>query len=108
MKKILILSSLLFIIGGGCIAEQKQVEPKTKSSGNPVNTMTVGVSSEFDQTTSTKTEAVEMIPETKEAPTKSFRLCVDNCGNNKCESIVCAVEGCPCGETILSCPQDCS
>ncbi len=34
-------------------------------------------------------------------------LCVDNCGNGICEEMVCMGEGCPCAETVESCPQDC-
>ena len=35
-------------------------------------------------------------------------ICVDSCGNGTCEEIVCLGQGCPCSETIESCPSDCS
>ncbi len=35
-------------------------------------------------------------------------LCVDECGDGNCDEVVCLGEGCPCAETIESCPQDCS
>ena len=34
-------------------------------------------------------------------------ICVDQCGENICAEIVCLAEGCPCAETIESCPEDC-
>ncbi|MCF7865909.1 hypothetical protein K9L67_02530 [Candidatus Woesearchaeota archaeon] len=41
------------------------------------------------------------------AKEKPASLCVNTCGNTKCEEIVCMGEGCPCAETPDSCPQDC-
>lgn len=35
-------------------------------------------------------------------------ICQNMCGNGSCEAIVCEGTGCPCAETIDSCPQDCS
>lgn len=35
-------------------------------------------------------------------------ICVDMCGNGICEEMVCMGEGCPCAETPVSCPADCS
>jgi hypothetical protein len=34
--------------------------------------------------------------------------CVNNCGNGICEEIVCQGPGCPCSESVSSCPEDCS
>lgn len=34
-------------------------------------------------------------------------ICVDKCGNGRCEEIVCMGEGCPCAESAENCPQDC-
>lgn len=34
-------------------------------------------------------------------------ICVDKCGDGRCEEIVCLGEGCPCTESVGSCPQDC-
>jgi|GEM_PF-3145664 len=36
-----------------------------------------------------------------------IRGCVDNCGDGRCQEIVCMAVGCPCAETSVSCPQDC-
>jgi len=33
--------------------------------------------------------------------------CEDRCGNGRCEEIVCMAVGCPCAESVSSCPQDC-
>lgn len=38
---------------------------------------------------------------------KPKKLCVDNCGNGRCEEIVCMGEGCPCAENKETCPKDC-
>jgi hypothetical protein len=35
-------------------------------------------------------------------------LCVDECGDGVCDEVACLGGGCPCPETIESCPQDCS
>jgi hypothetical protein len=35
-------------------------------------------------------------------------ICVNRCGNGTCEEIVCLGTGCPCSESIDTCPQDCS
>ncbi len=34
--------------------------------------------------------------------------CVDNCGDGMCAEVVCTAIGCPCAETIKSCPVDCN
>lgn len=34
-------------------------------------------------------------------------VCVDQCGNRECQKIVCQADGCPCPETLSSCPEDC-
>lgn len=39
---------------------------------------------------------------------KAERACTDLCGNGKCEEMVCMAVGCPCPETAISCPKDCS
>lgn len=35
------------------------------------------------------------------------RLCIDRCGDNTCQEIVCMGSGCPCSENVNKCPQDC-
>ena len=35
------------------------------------------------------------------------RVCKDQCGDGQCQEIVCKAVGCPCGENVNSCPQDC-
>jgi phage shock protein C len=34
-------------------------------------------------------------------------ICVDMCGDDICQEMVCMGQGCPCTETRVSCPQDC-
>jgi len=33
--------------------------------------------------------------------------CKNLCGDGKCQQVVCMAIGCPCAETVVSCPQDC-
>lgn len=42
----------------------------------------------------------------QDPPTAS--ACVNQCGNGTCEEMVCMAVGCPCAETVESCPQDCA
>jgi hypothetical protein len=35
-------------------------------------------------------------------------LCVNHCGDGSCQEMVCMGEGCPCAETSVNCPTDCS
>jgi len=35
-------------------------------------------------------------------------FCENQCGDGVCAEVVCMGEGCPCAETVSSCPQDCS
>ena len=35
-------------------------------------------------------------------------ICQNVCGNGTCQEIVCMGTGCPCPETVKSCPQDCA
>lgn len=34
--------------------------------------------------------------------------CVDQCGDGVCQEVVCQAVGCPCAETVASCPEDCA
>ncbi|MFZ5424366.1 MAG: hypothetical protein ACOZAO_01045 [Patescibacteria group bacterium] len=34
-------------------------------------------------------------------------ICENLCGDNTCQEIVCLGTGCPCAETVESCPADC-
>ncbi|HXG27541.1 MAG TPA: hypothetical protein VNJ47_01660 [Nevskiales bacterium] len=34
-------------------------------------------------------------------------ICQDQCGDGQCQEVVCLGSGCPCAETVQSCPQDC-
>jgi len=36
------------------------------------------------------------------------KICVNSCGDNVCQEVVCQGTGCPCAETEQFCPQDCS
>lgn len=44
------------------------------------------------------------IDDSVKAPQK---LCLDSCGDGKCDEIVCMGTDCPCAETHESCPKDC-
>lgn len=39
---------------------------------------------------------------------KKTVFCKDFCGDGICQRMVCMAVGCPCAETIATCPQDCS
>ena len=39
---------------------------------------------------------------------KGERFCKDLCGDGVCQEIVCLAIGCPCSETLESCPEDCT
>jgi len=39
---------------------------------------------------------------------KGERFCKDLCGDGICQEIVCLAVGCPCSETLESCPEDCT
>lgn len=39
---------------------------------------------------------------------KGERFCKDLCGDGTCQEVVCLAIGCPCAETLITCPQDCS
>lgn len=41
------------------------------------------------------------------SPIASPVSCINSCGNGTCEAIVCSGSGCPCPETVSSCPNDC-
>lgn len=40
--------------------------------------------------------------------TAADTACTDQCGNGSCEEMVCMAVGCPCAETVTSCPADCA
>lgn len=44
------------------------------------------------------------------APNTNGRVegCVDRCGDTICQEVVCLAIGCPCAETLTSCPIDCA
>ncbi|MEM5872209.1 MAG: DUF333 domain-containing protein [Candidatus Aenigmatarchaeota archaeon] len=39
---------------------------------------------------------------------KEEKYCEDKCGDGICDEVVCQAVGCPCAETLESCPKDCS
>ncbi len=43
-----------------------------------------------------------------EAESAGGSACINQCGNGTCEEMVCMAVGCPCAETVESCPQDCT
>lgn len=50
----------------------------------------------------------EILPEDKNKIIPPGSGCNNLCGNGRCEEIVCMGTGCPCAETLSSCPNDCS
>jgi hypothetical protein len=40
-------------------------------------------------------------------PCSDVEVCVDSCGDEVCDEVVCLGEGCPCSESVGSCPEDC-
>ncbi|MDI6738671.1 MAG: hypothetical protein QME12_09265, partial [Nanoarchaeota archaeon] len=44
----------------------------------------------------------------KPEPGKKTGACVDRCGDRICQEMVCMADGCPCAESLESCPNDCS
>ena len=44
------------------------------------------------------------VPPANNSPKK---LCVDKCGDGKCQEMVCMGEGCPCAESRDTCAKDC-
>ena len=49
----------------------------------------------------------EGLNKTPSAEKESAKICVDVCGDGECQEVVCTGEGCPCAETVNSCPKDC-
>ncbi len=43
----------------------------------------------------------------KEGKKEKPSTCKNLCGDGICQEIVCMAIGCPCAETLSSCPQDC-
>ena len=41
-------------------------------------------------------------------PSEPASICENLCGDGICQEIVCLASGCPCAESAVSCPQDCS
>jgi len=43
----------------------------------------------------------------EEGEKEEKEICVDKCGDGVCQEIVCQAVGCPCAETVKTCPEDC-
>lgn len=53
-------------------------------------------------------QRIEEIKEEKEEPKERHEeVCVNKCGDSKCQEVVCLGTDCPCAETIKTCPADC-
>ena len=50
----------------------------------------------------------EIPPEDRWKVVPPAENCRNLCGDGVCQEIVCMAIGCPCAETVSSCPQDCS
>ena len=57
--------------------------------------------------TATPSSTITPTPTITPMPTQ-YPICINSCGNGICEEIVCQGVGCPCVETLTSCPRDCS
>jgi hypothetical protein len=53
-------------------------------------------------------EALVTSFELNENRDEDLPICVDNCGNGVCEEMVCMGQGCPCAESVSTCPEDCA
>jgi hypothetical protein len=81
MKYIYALVLVLFIIGcGGSTIEPAADNAKTLPDEEPAKTQPI----------------IEPKP-----------MCINQCGDGNCDEMVCQGEGCPCAETVSSCPIDC-
>ena len=92
MKIRLIVASFI-VLGAGC-AQQ------------PVNTV-----SSFEECVAAGNPVMESYPRqcrSKNGELFVEQICLNQCGNGVCEEIVCLAAGCPCAETAISCPQDCT
>lgn len=61
----------------------------------------INVTEPVDNKTSKETKEVSSVSGNK-------TTCVDKCGDGVCQEVVCMAVGCPCPETLKSCPQDCN
>lgn len=52
-------------------------------------------------------DATPFKPATNQNSNKKGGLCIDKCGDNKCQEVVCTGSGCPCPESAKSCAVDC-
>ncbi|MFN7161230.1 MAG: GerMN domain-containing protein [Candidatus Gracilibacteria bacterium] len=46
-------------------------------------------------------------PAANQNSNKKGGICIDKCGDNKCQEVVCTGSGCPCPESAKSCAMDC-
>ncbi|MCB0338395.1 MAG: hypothetical protein KDD53_02270 [Bdellovibrionales bacterium] len=72
-------------------------------AGNPVLRMLPPACRAADGTVYRK-EGLDLLDLTA---SQSQSLCVESCGDGECQEIVCQGTGCPCAETVDSCPEDC-
>lgn len=52
-------------------------------------------------------DATAFKPQTNPNTNKKGGICIDKCGDNKCQEVVCTGSGCPCPESTKSCAVDC-
>lgn len=93
-KIIFTLAVLLFMMQG-CEEKEKQVTnfEECAKAGNPIMESYPRQCRDGDQLF---TEVIEQ------------QVCENHCGNGECEEIVCQAVGCPCAESVESCPPDCA
>jgi hypothetical protein len=93
MKKLLFIGMVFLLIG----CSQQTMEPV----------------SSFEECEAAGYDIMESYPRKCTDGTNTFteeleNNCEDQCGDGLCAEIVCMELGCPCAETVDTCPQDCA
>lgn len=90
-RNIFLIFVAIFLMG--CSATQVTNFQECVDAGNPVMESYPRQCKHLDST------FTEVIDES---------LCEDLCGDNQCQEMVCMGQGCPCAESVKSCPSDCN
>jgi len=101
MKKVNIISGLIFIILlAGCAEKKNEITSfdECVKAGNPVMESYPRQCAVPGGKTFTE---VIIKPEPVDG------VCKNECGDGQCQEIVCMAIGCPCAETADTCPDDC-
>jgi hypothetical protein len=106
------LFMLLFCLMTGVIAVSESVasEPEVKDASERAephsfqSCVVSGGSVQRDGTARCTTASGQVFTEPKRAERTA---CTDRCGDGVCQEIVCMAIGCPCAESVSTCPSDC-